>query len=192
MDVYSLQSLCIARFGQRDMPGVQNQTTAVGMRGALIYSAKQSSPVDDYQVLVPTERGFLIRQQIDARKKTVTKRPLSERGCYHAEMIVVSAWVNDILGVSDSRFLRVANYDSLRDRFRAESASRPLMIAANADVCFHCGNLLRDLGILFPNVGYPKKGLTGWWNPLTDNVIPNADTAFQTQEIPKASLDNRW
>jgi hypothetical protein len=132
-----------------------------------------------------------IREVSDCREHVTTKRNRGEWTGYHAEMIIVSAWLkllNLVISTNDLGHDHVDQFKTAFERLsdcplivqagleKMGSPNRP-MIVANAPCCLHCHNMLTFLSIEHPVPADPKQSLTGWWNPLTDKSVPNHDFA---------------
>jgi hypothetical protein len=174
-----MQLICEGVFGVRGAGGGQEATGGVGAFGdqaidgkTIFFIAKQGGPIPAN--LTPRDNAILW----DARNHVTTRRGKGEWTGYHAEMIIVSAML---------KMLRAGNLwerGGVTDTGGIEGYNRWLgtVIAANAACCKHCHAMLTALGIKRPDPAGPA-GLTGWWNPLTDEVYGNGTTEFN-KSIP--------
>lgn len=117
-----------------------------------------------------------IRTVDDCRNNVTTRLPKGEWTGYHAEMLIVNRWLKLLYPTIQYRNLSVDFAYQLRTNHH-ETFSNSI-IAANADCCLHCHNLLTWLGIQHPTPSNPKRTNTGWWNPLTDFRAGHGTPAF--------------
>ena len=156
-------------FGVRSESEGQEATGAIGRmpRIQVLFVSRQGGPV--------VVEG--IGAYWDARDHLNTRRKKGEWTGYHAEMMIVSAMLSmlrrDARGLTIQQAKELLTYDGGK-----------CVIAANAPCCKHCSNMLDALDIEHPP-GSTKASLTGWWNPLTDEVYPQASSEFQ-KNIPGA------
>jgi hypothetical protein len=172
----AMQKICEDVFGKRSASGKQEPTGAVGAWGdrevdgkTVFFIAKQGGPMPPG--LTPTDKAVIW----DARDHVVTKLGKSEWTGYHAEMIIVSAMLKTLHAGKMWKTGDNANASAM-GKYNAFLGT---VIAANAACCKHCHAMLVELGIKRPDpAGDPS--LTGWWNPLTDEVFPNGSAGFLT------------
>lgn len=155
------------------------ETAALGYFDGRWYTARQGGPAKDMWSVRrgDTELKLIFSKAIDSRNYVQTFRRKSEWSSYHAESIILSGMVSIGLG----RDIREMSMEQIEAEFARRGGA---YICANAPCCKHCGNLLTELKIKFYERS-PNAGLTGWWNPVTDNVIANGDHAFK-DDIPQA------
>ena len=156
-------------FGVRSEAEGQEATGAIGRmpRVQVLFVSRQGGPV-----VVDGLGAYW-----DARDHLNTRRKKGEWTGYHAEMMIVSAMLAMLQ--RDARTLTIQQAKELLTYQGAKC-----VIAANAPCCKHCAAMLEALDIEHP-AGSAKASLTGWWNPLTDEVYPQASAEFQ-KDIPGA------
>lgn len=188
MDVLQLQTMCDAHFGARGGNGQQAATgafghvkgqhfAAPGVNDKRLYVASQGGPSAGPIHTLRVKPAPLVsvnkwRDVVDARNFVLTGRKKGEWTGYHAEMVIVSCWLNELNGA-------LAPPATAQGLF----AVGQRIIAANATCCKHCHFMLNYLGIQHPIPPIPTASLTGWWNPLTDARFPHADPEF-ARNIP--------
>lgn len=166
MTAEELHDLVIAQFGERGDKSNTSALCTLGKFPNVIIGAVQGS------AFTKTPEGFDdIR---DARENVDSKRNKSEWTGYHAEMIILSALLNyaEIDTSQSSDAIKVA----------LENGCGEVVIGADAPCCKHCGNMLDALGIKYHG-DKGAAGLTGWWNPISDNVAANGSLEF-AKDIP--------
>jgi len=169
MTAEELYELVIEVFGAR---GEKTNTSALCVlqkHADVLIGAIQNTPLQFKKE--PTEHNDLR----DARENIDSSRGKGEWTGYHAEMLIVSALLNYVaIDTSQStENIKVALHEKVGD----------VSICADATCCKHCANMLDALGINYYG-GKGNAGLTGWWNPLTDNVAPNGSLEF-AKDIPE-------
>lgn len=166
-----LHALLIKSFGER---GKKTATTAmcwVKTNPEALVGAKQGGTFK-----MDKPKG--VTRIVDARGSAVTRLTKTEWTGFHAEMIIISALLNlgEFKPINGAKLKLAATKTFLQKNYKE------VIIVADAPCCKHCGHMLDKLGVSY----HGKKGaagLTGWWNPLTDKVTPNADAGFQ-KEVP--------
>jgi hypothetical protein len=166
----NLLELALKWFGKRGAPiaGSSKQAPTVGIgymsNVNLFFVAKQGGPC-------PAVPG----KYCDAGNSASTSRKMSEWTGYHSEMLIISAMLAYLK--TDARSVTI---DQARILLKEHGGT--IVIAANADCCKHCSNVLESLGCSFA-VKSSTASLTGWWNPFNDKVYAQADAEF-SKDIP--------
>lgn len=164
-------------FGERNEDDRQVPTSALGRMAQVdvLFMVKQGGPVTMEDVAVAT-LATQMGKVIDARELVNTSRKKSEWTGYHAETMILSAMLQYL-----SCDLREMDVDYAK-ALLGSGGSGPTTICANAPCCKHCANLLDRLEIAY-NSTSGKAGLTGWWNPFTDEVYAHSSPQFN-KDIP--------
>jgi hypothetical protein len=178
MKLHKVDNLAIIIFGSREKQGKQKATSAVGrykMYDQLFLATQNAS------ITVPTyeKARSLIPEEgevVDARNIFNSKIQKGEWTGYHAEMIVLTAMFN----THTSNDIKNSTLENLKTFIEDQGGAE---IFANAQPCKHCANFLQKIGITFNDTGDRKPSLTGWWNPLTDEVYSHGTPEFN-KDIP--------
>ena len=160
--------------GARAENGQQAGTVALGSWQQQLFVAMQQGTVREFDEL--KNRLYEECERIEKPVTTIANaREITNRGMRvsewtgkHAEMMVLYAMRKVIPGA------------------RLQDAC----IAANAQLCYFCANMLTRLGakgggltVQGLQLARGPRSLTGWWNPVNDTVYGNGSPEW-TQELP--------
>ncbi len=166
----TLVNQVIKSFGKREK---KDPTSALGIHGdGEYYGCTQNKALSEKLAIDVNDARTITGEGIN--------RNYGEMTGFHAEMMIVYAWKKALDIKQDDN---MANMIEAFKKAMKETQYKEGIIAANATCCKHCKNMLNKLDIN----SYGKGGsstLTGWWNPLTEKVIPNGDKAFK-EDIPE-------
>ena len=176
MDAKTVYETLVRALGAR----VGEATAALGYFDSRWYIAKQGGRAPEFWTVRQgsTPTALIFGKAMDVRAYVSTSRKKSEWSSYHAEALVLSGMVKIGLGWD----LRQHSMEEVRNAFADAGGA---YICADAPCCFHCGNLLTALGVGIYEHSQ-NAGLTGWWNPVSDERISNGDLAYK-EEIPTQS-----